>query len=1179
MGKKRISVELKQVVNDIGRLRNEALGIAQKEHDINDAEKFYDVLMKYVYYNNEFNSRIGLFPNILSLLEERLSNNILNFNGVSFPYNYTFWFNYNPRYFSNEQLGRIINKQEVAYQVCRQSRDDKFWDICDILDSNNKTDYNVYYFNRVIGQGSKSKEYSDSVISVQEILSKHNEIELIKIYKDDSDHIVWDVKNYGDDKDYNENNDGSTDVENRIFDNVEQLQNYTYFLKKTFGILVEKSEIPPYLDEQDDDFKMISAKYIPKALYICNLSAPFSSKDNYSGSIMFASNADFDTVLIAREINNIKSIVGLITDVEAKYLTTLNKRFVIRQSIKSAKAAIMSRNMSHNIGSHVMSYLKQHLGSVKDIVADGILSDLINGENELAKKLENTTETTTLPFLMGLGHFISYLQERQDFIATIATDYIPYYGNVNFKDSIYDELNPDKRAERHSDRKNGATNNILLGNIARSEGLGRQTCPTQKKDDAKESLNDIVLKFREHFDGSPVVKLDAQGNIEYEINPEGKEELDDMRKYDFSLPGGIVGRQAFFSIMENIIRNAAKHGSWRNKKKLEFTFDIFSSKQEDLKRLEKKFSNDNINENCLTLKEVLEKYYLRATDSKDLYFITITDNCKAVEKINGEYSLETLGKLRASMVSRYITDSGEMDGANKGLKEMRISAAWMRAISDETDCFEPYKREYSANPKVLEEDKYAERTPNAIWESENTTKRAPLLYARISAKKNNNGRPTATNLQYIICVQIPKKVAVILGDNEDLTANQEQLDSINWRLFNKESFINEKNKSYEFILIDDECKNSNDIYCEIRSCATSRTFLFSQVKGLERTSFINELKNDNHFDGKDTMLLLYENLSGYKDKERIVVDDKIVNKKWIDGKLEKGDGVFVCDGYTNGGDKYIYRRHHEADIEFTGFMKSNLTTLFVEGITGNNSTDRLVRNETLDDYWFYRHLHAMKQRIAVFDERLFHKITGLEERNLNSEEVPHCKDNCALAMLQKNIYPFTIIEDKNNKHHFLVKGILFNDDKPFIQEEVVKADPQSPINSYKCKCGTLASITFNEGILNITPTTQGGYMKKHFNYITIHQGLLDKLYEAYNIKGEKDKIIAVTNRLFKEYSCQTILVNNFLPGMIIHSGRSKPNRQEMPQKLPFVQYAALDHAVMDCKYSLVELLDYARYEE
>ena len=144
-----------------------------------------------------------------------------------------------------------------------------------------------------------------------------------------------------------------------------------------------------------------------------------------------------------------------------------------REAIKSAKAAIMSRNMSHNIGSHVMSYLKQHLGSVKDIVADGILSDLINGENELAKKLENTTENTTLPFLMGLGHFISYIQERQDFIATIATDYIPYFGNVNFKDTIYDELNPDKRAERHTERTNGKTDNILLGNIARSEGLGR----------------------------------------------------------------------------------------------------------------------------------------------------------------------------------------------------------------------------------------------------------------------------------------------------------------------------------------------------------------------------------------------------------------------------------------------------------------------------------------------------------------------------------------------------------------------------------------------------------------------------------------------------------------------------------------------------------------------------------
>ena len=48
---------------------------------------------------------------------------------------------------------------------------------------------------------------------------------------------------------------------------------------------------------------------------------------------------------------------------------------------------------------------------------------------------------------------------------------------------------------------------------------------------------------------------------------------------------------------------------------------------------------------------------------------------------------------------------------------------------------------------------------------------------------------------------------------------------------------------------------------------------------------------------------------------------------------------------------------------------------------------------------------------------------------------------------------------------------------------------------------------------------------------------------------------------------------------MIHSGRSKPSFKDMPQKQPFIQYAAIEHATLDCKYSLVELLDYARYEQ
>ena len=46
------------------------------------------------------------------------------------------------------------------------------------------------------------------------------------------------------------------------------------------------------------------------------------------------------------------------------------------ETIKSAKAAIMSRNMSHNLGSHVMFYIKQKLNSVQKMLAEDVLKDL-----------------------------------------------------------------------------------------------------------------------------------------------------------------------------------------------------------------------------------------------------------------------------------------------------------------------------------------------------------------------------------------------------------------------------------------------------------------------------------------------------------------------------------------------------------------------------------------------------------------------------------------------------------------------------------------------------------------------------------------------------------------------------------------------------------------------------------
>lgn len=149
-----------------------------------------------------------------------------------------------------------------------------------------------------------------------------------------------------------------------------------------------------------------------------------------------------------------------------------------RETTRAAKAAIMARNVSHNLGSHVLAYLKNKLGTVSDIVKQRALADLTTSDDldelmERLKKLKNLrgdhaffSENVELPFLVGLGHFISYIQEREDYIATVATSYIPYYMPVNFKDSIYDALNPDLRFLRHPKRKGGRPDNILLAYIA-----------------------------------------------------------------------------------------------------------------------------------------------------------------------------------------------------------------------------------------------------------------------------------------------------------------------------------------------------------------------------------------------------------------------------------------------------------------------------------------------------------------------------------------------------------------------------------------------------------------------------------------------------------------------------------------------------------------------------------------
>lgn len=960
-----------------------------------------------------------------------------------------------------------------------------------------------------------------------------------------------------------------------------------------------------------------------------------------------------DKNAILDPINGIMSrrldFINLLFLIKARYMfdTDIAQR---KTAVSSAKAAIMSRNMSHNLGSHVMAYLKQHLSSVQDMIRDNVLSTLFNPEEDITtpegliawnnrcqqiidEQKEGLSEVA-LPFLVGLGKFISYLQERQDFIATIATNYIPYFSTVNFKDFIYDELNPDLRYKRHKDRIGLKPDNILLGNIARSEGLARKTNPTIKKE-----MSDIVLKYR-HFDGEPIYEADGKTLLQ-ESNIEVKrDDLEDMRDFMVSLPGGVVGRQAIFSIVENVVRNAAKHGKWGKEanKNLELIFDRYY-----LEDIETGVKPDYVPEGEDALDVFLTKYYGASMDRDDFCIVTITDNMSFEKKGTSKTECKNLAAIRDALIEPYINNSTvEMLQTNKGIKEMRISAAWLRGIEDDVKINPLYITEDFDFEKIPDEKKDKEDhylKASNFWNKDGQwVGKAPVLMVRACA----NNADEDYHLQYIFCLSKPKEAAIILSKDQwekgfgdiDNNAKREQikkhLSGLSWGLFDVDSYLKTRNKSYEFIIVDDAV--DADLVNKIRMVSPNRVFLQHEVIGIldiEKEILHGECTDITSNTLKQKKINLFRTLSIFNPStDSITVSDAKTLARVPFFEKQKSKNVNIVDGIAKAA--YLYRTHNETEQLFAEYLDATETyddAKFVEGITGNNSTDRLVRNEILDDLWLYSHLHAMKTSVGIFDERIFAKIYKKDEADIVAPVAPALSDEkigkCIERLYSQNANDPRLeqiaaaqsvreIESILGEDFSTVYGdymaIAYEKKKVSIFNMIKTADgldiygyggPQKEVIAlkqsddftmerikYQSIIKKVAEIKLVDGNIKINKLEAIG----EFDYLTIHQGLLDKIYEQFNIRRNPYQKHQFTKLFYEafcshkdviEYKDEKIKEGNvfYLPYLRIHSGRSKPSFADMPQHQPFMQYSAIEHAVMDCKYSLVELLDFARYED
>lgn len=263
------------------------------------------------------------------------------------------------------------------------------------------------------------------------------------------------------------------------------------------------------------------------------------------------------------ELSGLRSIVNLMSSAS---LNELRQLFVVDEARHSTVAAIMGRNMSHNIGSHVLHWM--------------------------AKAERQTTGEERLTAIPR-ANFLTYLRERMDYIATV-TKRIAWWYATGSADSLISPF-----MDIASDQYRPPLSS-LLGNICTS---------------------DSVRSVR--------------------IAVKGSDRRKRFRKLNVAIPCGAAGRQAFYTIIENTLRNTAKYQQ----------------------------------EHIATSKDLVVKVdFDEPEDYPDLVEVSINDSGIT------PFSEATVDRIMTALRDPFTKSDGEPTMSQLGYKEMRISAAFLRGI-------------------------------------------------------------------------------------------------------------------------------------------------------------------------------------------------------------------------------------------------------------------------------------------------------------------------------------------------------------------------------------------------------------------------------------------------------------------------------------------------------------------